>query len=228
MRTLKTMLIAFVTLVGCAHLPNSSNQLMDRVTPSVLPVYSVTGLVGPQTKVPAHKACSGVYVAPHLFVTTISLLELSMEGTISYDIGGIKLMNEGELSDIQDVVYSDMSTGLVVIRTEEVGTPMPLRPEGANPGETLTVEGYKFSSDPFRGRLAAAERVSLKGDVSVLKPSGFAEAELFNLELAPFRGLNGAAVLDARGRLAGIVYGSSGHRTAVISSRTLAAVLKGL
>jgi len=226
MRSFISMVFAAIALTGCAHVQNSSVQVADRLTPSVVPVYSLTGVPNPRVRTPAHKACSGVYVAPHLFVTTVSILDLSLEGTISYDVGGIKLMNDGELSGVQDVIYSEMSTGLVVIRTEEAGTPVPLSLAGVNPGDTLTVDGYAFTPDPFRGGLSSAERVTLKGDVSSQMPSGFAEAEMFNVDVTPRRGMSGSAVLDAQGRLVGIVGGNSGQRTAVISARTLAAVLQ--
>lgn len=218
---------------ACSHPPVSEQQRRSAsIKRSVLPVF-VTGyetsthqrLTSEGVKTVAiadFKACSAVYVAPHLLATSTSAFFTSEgNGVTTYDSESITILNGTTRFHPADVPFFDSETGLVLIRTDYAGVPLPLRGGVLAKIEPLKKVGFTF-------RLAPSGILGIPSwDIGPATPGYMVDSlssiDWFSVHTTLHLGNCGASLIDDAGRLVGIIHKRIGEDQAVVIGSALIA-----
>lgn len=214
-------------LVACAHQgapPAPGPRGLER---SVFPIFVGSGRLAASIDVSIgiftgdpDRACSAVYVAPHLLATSVFAFFEDDRARSRSDPEETRLLDGSFSLSVERLTFFD--SGIVLVRTREAGAPLPLRPWPVAIGEVLHRIGYAFHSDV--GSLhARAEWDLAPGVVHARMPGG---TFLAGTPLHP--GLCGAILLDEAGALAGIVRGGVKGGAVVVDAQTIRSALQQL
>lgn len=227
------MLIAIgFVFAACAHQSVSEQQRRPAgIDQSVLPVFVIgydtsshkqLSRGGAKTVTTANfKACSAVYVAPHLLATSVSAFPREQNGVTMYDPGSVVVLHGTTWLSVSDVPFFDPETGLVLIRTDQVGVPLMLRDGPLDSTEILKRVGYTF-------RLAPSGILGIPSwDVgpAVVDDTinSLSVTTQFSVQTELHRGNCGAPLIDDEGRLVGIIHQRISKNEAVVIGPALIA-----
>jgi hypothetical protein len=169
---------------------------------------------------PRTRACGGVYVAPHVLATSAAAYP---PATRAFDLGDTTVLDGSEALEVLRVHEVEGTPGLVLLRTREPGEPVVLRAGPVSPGEPLHRVAYRFHREPHALRVRAEWDVA---DGVALVEGAFGRT--FRVRTALHPGVCGAALLDARGRLAGLVHSGGGEVAAVLDADAIRRALDGV
>lgn len=218
---------------ACAHHQHVSEQQRRPagIDQSVLPVF-VTGYKtsshqelnrgGFKTVATADfRACSAVYVAPHLLATVVSVFPPEQNGVTMYDPGSITIFDGTTEFHPSDVPFFDPETGLVLIRTDKVGVPLSLRDRPLDSTEILKRVGYTFRRAPS-GHLGIPSWDV--GPAMVYDTiDSWSSTPWFSVQTDLHTGNCGAALIGNDGRLVGIIHRGIGKDQATVIGPALIA-----
>lgn len=162
------------------------------------------------------RACGAVYVAPHVLATSASAyVDVGRE----VDVGDTTVLDGTEAREITRIVED--GSGVVLLRTREPGTPLSLRAHPMLPGERLRRVAYRFHRD--RRALHPRAEWDVAGGVAIVE-GGLGRTFQVRTSLHP--GVCGAALLDERGELAGVVHTGGGEVASVVGADTIRRALR--
>ena len=201
--------LVLITVAGCGILhqaaPRNSKLHGVGVEKSVFPIRAWVGM--------GERACTGVFVAPELFLTSGSLLsnDPDMVGKINVDDGvyTTKIDLDSERHELGN---------LVVFKTKTHKQPLPLRVEPLKAGQELTYVVRSFRHP--KTKMRDGSRKPMWGSVAISRwKTGTAIVQedvsggVFVAKM-PTKNMCGAVLIDEQGRIAGVVYqkeGVNGH-----------------
>jgi len=226
--------------VSCAHSVIGSVAGRPGVENGVMPVYvHATGqeteresrdIHGKKLTITSiYQVCTGVYVRPHVLVTVAAVFPGEFDGNSVQYLGDINVGDDGARRTVTGYVVHDL---VAVIRTEEEGRPLPLRPGQAAVGENLTVMGFGFTASLSAQLHAVPEwrvRPAVITDSPLADLGGGDDPMIYRArttEQDP--GQCGAPLIDGAGRLVGIVNLGLPQRreVSVINAAMIAAALR--
>lgn len=227
MRTLNLFMIFVVLFVftACGQFGSTPKEHRSvGIRQSVLPVFVVGyntserwGLAGKGFRKSAtadFKACSAVYVAPHLLATSSSVFPKENSGVTMYDPGSVAILDGSIWAYSADVPFFDPQSGLVLIRTYVEGAPLPLRDGPLYPTDKLRRVGYTFQLS-YSGFLATPLWDEGQASVSYALDS-LSSVAMFGVRTQLHIGNCGAAIVGDDGRLAGIMHKRIGDEEASV------------
>lgn len=167
------------------------------------------------------RACSGVYVAPHLLATSVSAFPREQNGVSVYDPGSIAILDGTSWLRVSDVPFFDPETGLVLIRTDQVGVPLSLRDGALGDSETLKRVGYTF-------RLASSGILAIPSwDMGQATASyavdSLSSTTMFSVRTDLHPGSCGSPIIGRDGTLVGIISRRIGKDEAIVIGPALIA-----
>jgi hypothetical protein len=216
--------VALVGLLlgGCAHQgapPLPGPRGLER---SVFPLFVGPGrLAGPLDAAAgeADRACSAVYVAPHLLATSASAFGEDDRARNFFDPEETRVLDGSFPLAVERLSFFD--SGLVLVHTREPGAPIPLRPWPVALGQLLHRIGYAFHAD----RGSVRPRADWDLAPGVVNARTLAGGPL--LAATPLHpGLCGAVLLDDDGALAGIVRGHVQAGAVIIDAQAIRTALE--
>lgn len=222
-----TCVMLTAALCSCAHQQPSRATDARSAERRVFPIYVSgptydTRLNG--SAVMKHRACTAVYVAPHILATTATMFPHSGDVT-SYNISDIIVPDGDYQLNVVDIPYLNRGDGIALVRTEETGKPYRLNGLAYPASGELELIGYDFQNDnedttPRAPWLIAAVSPAIE------PYAGTGRFARFRLNEIAGRGSCGAALVEADGTLAGIVYQQHGSYSSAISSKAITAILE--
>lgn len=222
-----TCMMFTAALYSCAHQQPSRATNARSAERRVFPIH----VSGPTydirlngSGVMKYKACTAVYVAPHILATTATMFPHSGDVT-SYNISDIIVPDGDYQLNVVDIPYLDRGDGIALVRTEEAGKPYRLNGLAYPASGELKLIGYDFQNDNEDSTVRAPWRMTAVSPA--IEPyAGTGRFARFRLNEIAARGSCGAALVEADGTLAGIVYQQHGSYSSAISSEAITAALE--
>lgn len=217
---MRSLIVPIMLMTGaCATHGDPKVSPSGYADASIVPVYVRNALHTPGTEnrrtgkaTAKYRACTGVYIAPHLVVTSIGVLPPAQNNAI---------VIVGVVDDHAEVVDVEDNGKLAIIRTVARGNPLPVRHLVAQRGEALTRKGFRFE-ESYTSRYALPKWTS--GGVSVLR--GANDSLLGTLDhftvSASTTGFDcSSAIVDSEGNLVGITSFRHGNSASVMTVQYL-------
>jgi hypothetical protein len=168
-----------------------------------------------------YSACTGVFIAPHLMVTSATVFPQPVEGSTFFNVDDIDISDGDFRIRPVGVIYEDRGDGIALIRTAEAGSPISLNGRPYPAGDNLVVESFIFTASVADGRLLQPEWNAVHVAPAVEPYAGSDTFARFRISAVIPNGSCGAPVLDEDGTLAGIVHERHRGWSSVISAAAI-------
>ena len=239
MRKLNLFMVLAVgfILVACTHQSVPKERQLAGIERSVFPVF-VTGYntsnhqqltrAGFKTVNTADfRACSAVYVAPHLLATSVTVFPRERDGVTMYDPDSITILDGTTRLRASDVPFFDPETGLALIRTDYDGVPLTLWVGPLNQTDTLKRISHTFRLS--QSGILAIPSWNIGPAVANYAVDSLFAATMFSVRTDLHPGSCGSPIIGRDGTLAGIISRRIGNNKAsVIGPASIAQALRSL